>query len=490
LIEHLSLATTYEIDESFDSEKFIKMRLRVCHDGENPNGSHFELEDMERARDSLANIPILAHVVFDEDGNPQFGGHDMKLEKNKAKQDENDDDYRLIYEEIPIGLVPESNNYAVEEYEGKNYVCCDCYGWKSYMNYAEDILERDEENKISMEILIDKYSYDVKEKHLNIIDYRYQGITFLNQDSGTGMIDARATTGTFEQDKILMMMDELKKVLSEGGKEVDELKELLEKYGLKESDIDFDVNDMKIEDIEAKLIEMSKNDDTTTDDVVDDVHDNTTDDTDEKPKLYLKTFEIPYEDIRYALYGLLEVVEEEDGEWYWIDRTFDDNFEYSNWGCTRIYRQGYKVEDETVKFAGDRIRLFQERLTQAEKDALDAMRESYAVLEEENKTLKKFKEDTLTEERKLAEEELFSQFDEKLKDNEEYAELRKNASEFTIEQLEKEVAFIMVKNGTGFKFSANKPSKKSVVRVEIPVKKEEHRGEYDDLFEKYGKGGE
>jgi len=81
-LEHLSLAATYEVDESFDSEKFIKMRLRICHNGENPNGSYFELEDMKRAMGSLSNIHI-GTCIEDEDGNPQFGGHDMILEKAK-----------------------------------------------------------------------------------------------------------------------------------------------------------------------------------------------------------------------------------------------------------------------------------------------------------------------------------------------------------------------------------------------------------------------
>jgi hypothetical protein len=97
-LQNISLATTYEIDDSFDSDKFIKMRLRVCHDGVNPNRSSFKVEDMEAAKDSIKNIPILANVIFDEENQPQFGGHDMVIEEDKV----NEGEYRVIYKETPI----------------------------------------------------------------------------------------------------------------------------------------------------------------------------------------------------------------------------------------------------------------------------------------------------------------------------------------------------------------------------------------------------
>ena len=194
-LENLSLKTTYEIDNTFDSDKFIKMRIRVCHDGVNPNKSSFNVEDMEKAKDSIKNIPILANVTFDEDGVPNFNGHDMEIEEDKV----NESEYRLIYKETPIGVVPESCNHEIKEYNGKNYVYCDAYCWKGYMNYAQDIIEREEESKISMEVIVDSYEYNAKDKHFQIKDYRYSGITFLNQDFGTGMEDARATTGTFSE---------------------------------------------------------------------------------------------------------------------------------------------------------------------------------------------------------------------------------------------------------------------------------------------------
>lgn len=471
-LKYISLATTYEIDDNFDSEKFIKMRLRVQHDGINPNKSNFELENIEKAKESIKNIPILAHVIEDEDGNLDFGGHDMTIEEHKMNKGE----YKLIYKESPIGVIPESCNYSIEEYNGKNYVYCDAYIWKGYSNYASDIIERDKDIKLSMEILVDGFSYDAKKKIYNITDYRYQGITFLNKEFGTGMENALATTDTFAEDenkqKFIMIMEELKETLSnynknnsdEGGSKVDEkVIALLDQYNITAEELDFDVSNMAVDEVEEKLKEKFNNDD-----------------SQKKPEKFVKSFELSHEEIKYALYNLLVVVEQEDNEWYFIDRVYDDKFEYLNFDGTKIYRQGYKKDGDVVEFIGERIELFQERLTKEEKEALDNMRSNYSLLEEQVSALTEFKEQKLAEERKEAEEILFTQFDEKLKGVEEYEKLKQNASDYDLDTLEKECFAIL-----GMKISnfSTKP-KQNKVKIEFS-KTQEQKDEFEDLFEKY-----
>jgi hypothetical protein len=495
-LQHLSLATTYEIDESFDSDKFIKMRLRVCHDGTNPNRSNFKVEDMKNAKDSIKNIPILANVIFDEDGNPQFGGHDMDIEEDKM----NEDEYRLIYKETPIGVVPENCNHTIEMFNDKNYVFCDAYIWRGYSNYAENIIERDKDIKLSMEILVDEYSYNAKEKVYNITGYRYQGITFLNKNYGTGMENALATTGTFEEndskEKFIMMMEELKETLTnyninnkeEGGSKVDEkIKFLLEQYNVTIEDLSFDIEGMSHEELEEKLKEFTTN-----------KNDNS--EEEKEPEKFIKSFELSHSDIRYALYQLLSSVEVEDNEWYFIDQVYDDRFEYVNWEGTKIYRQDYKKDGDNVSFEGDRVELFQERLTKEEKEALDKMRSNYALLEtkvnefeeykqnystpnSEVERLKTFESDTLAEQREEAEESLFSQFDEKLKGLEEYETLKTKASEFTLEELEKECFVVLGKKNANF--STKTSGKKDKVKIEFTKTKTESNDELSEVFDKY-----
>ena len=142
-LKTVSVACTYEVDDSYDSDKFIKLRLRVMHDGINPNNSNFVLENIDKAKPSIVNIPILAYCYFDEDGNPQFSTHAMHIEVNKV----NEKQIRMIYDEVPIGLVPETCDYEVKEYNDRNYVYIDAFIWKNYSNYSQDVIERDKDRK-------------------------------------------------------------------------------------------------------------------------------------------------------------------------------------------------------------------------------------------------------------------------------------------------------------------------------------------------------
>lgn len=492
-LQHLSLATSYEIDDNFDSEKFIKMRLRVQHDGINPNKSNFELSDIEKAQDSIKNIPILANVTIDENGDYQFGGHDMEITESEDGKEQ------LTYKETPIGVVPESCNYSIDKFNGKNYVFCDAYIWKGYSNRSQDIIEREKDIKLSMEIWVDSYSYDAKQKVYNITDYRYTGITFLNKDYGTGMEHALATTGTFSEesnkDKFIIMMQELKETLESyntnqekgGSKKVNEKQELIEKYGLTIESLDFSIEELSLEELENKLKEFTSN----ANDVGDPENTNS-DETFEgnneenhEPEKFIKSFELSHSDIRYALYQLLAPVEAEDNEWYFIDQVFDDKFEYMNWDGNKIYRQNYIKDGDSVSFESDRIEVFQVRLTKAEKDALDQLQGNYSELETEVNTLRDYKQTIETEQRNEAEKELYSQFPH-LEDNEEFKKLKENASNFTLEQLEKEIAYIALK--VDGKFS-KKQEGNATIKVGVNFSKKDNKGDscYGDLFDKYGK---
>lgn len=498
-LQHLSLATTYEVDNSFDSEKFIKMRLRVQHDGINPNKSNFELSDIEKAKDSIKNIPILANIIVDENGEYQFGGHDMEITETE------DGEYQLTYKETPIGVVPESCNYSIDKFNNKNYVFCDAYIWKGYSNRSQDIIERDNDIKLSMEILVDGYSYDAKQKVYNITDYRYTGITFLNKNYGTGMENALATTGTFSEeqnkDKFIIMMQELKDTLEsynikqkEGGsKKVNEKQELIEKYGLTVESLDFSIEELSLEELENKLKEFTSNNDDANSSKDDNANsdNNSAENFEEnneenrEPEKFIKSFELSHSDIRYALYQLLSPIEVEDNEWYFIDQVYNDRFEYMNWDGTKIYRQSYIQDGDNVSFEGERIELFQVRLTKEEKDALEQLKGNYSTLESEVNDLRSFKQTIETEQRNEAEKELYSQFPH-LEDNEEFKKLKENASNFTLEQLEKEIAYIALK--VDGKFS-KKQEGNTTIKVGVNFSKKDNKSDscYGDLFDKYGK---
>ena len=49
---------TYSVDDSYVSDKFIKLRVKICHTGQNLNGSVIDVDTLKAALPTLANSPI------------------------------------------------------------------------------------------------------------------------------------------------------------------------------------------------------------------------------------------------------------------------------------------------------------------------------------------------------------------------------------------------------------------------------------------------
>lgn len=192
----------FSIDQSFNSDKFLKLRLKVCHDGLNKNNSYLSMDTIEKAKDSIQLIPILARTYKDENDEYQFGNHDIYMETNTF----DDTKVKFIYEEVPIGFIPKECNYEILQNENntRNYILVDGYIWKEYSNYAEEIIKRDEIINSSMEINVNSYEEVCSEdgqKYINITDFTYSGITLLGNNCEPAMYDVCAKLVTFALNK-------------------------------------------------------------------------------------------------------------------------------------------------------------------------------------------------------------------------------------------------------------------------------------------------
>ena len=210
----INLPLSYEVQPSFDEERFLKMRIKVMHSGLNLNNSYFGTEAIEKAKPSLANVPILAFIKK-EDGssNEDFAGHEFEI---KITEDE----MKYVYLGRPIGIIPETNNYSIEtDEDGKDFVVVDGYVWKQYANSALDIINRDEIKKVSMEVLVDGYEWE--ESHINVTNYSYTGIAMLGENVREAMIGARAEIINYTKQTISDMLFELKEALKGGQEEME-----------------------------------------------------------------------------------------------------------------------------------------------------------------------------------------------------------------------------------------------------------------------------
>lgn len=200
----MALPTTFSAEPDFNSELFTKLRIKVMHSGTNQNGSTFFSPAIEKAKPTLANIPLLAFVKkVDGTEIEDFDGHNVEVKWTE-------DGVEWVYLGRPIGVVPETNNYVYEfdEEAGRFYVYVDGYIWKEYANSALGILERDQTKSVSMEIRVNDWE-ETEDGEWSITDYSYMGIALLGDDVKPGMAGAKAdVVSTFS-----LVEDELSKIM-------------------------------------------------------------------------------------------------------------------------------------------------------------------------------------------------------------------------------------------------------------------------------------
>lgn len=175
-MKKIMLPMKFEMSNEMLNENFHKVKLYVCHNGENYNNSNFSDLAIAKASKTLQNIPILAYIKRDEDGKALgFGGHEVEY---RLEEKDGEFVFREHYYEVPIGVIPTQNEYSIESIEGRNYVVCSGYIWKCYANEAYDLLLDNLEQSVSMEISVNDGKF-LSSGVYDILDYEYLGVTVI-----------------------------------------------------------------------------------------------------------------------------------------------------------------------------------------------------------------------------------------------------------------------------------------------------------------------
>ena len=273
----INTPSLFKLDDTFEDERFARVRIAVMHSGINRNNSSFSKKSMEKAKDTFANIPILANVTVhrDKNGNEylDYSGHDMHLEDDLY----NDGEQRMIYDEKIVGIVPETNNFEIlkDDETGEYYIFVDALLYRDYGNYCVDVLEeRGGTTDVSMEIDAIDVAYDSKSKALNIKEFIATGITLLGEDVTPAMKKANATIFSINEDsrenQLMQIMQELKEsldnytsaiqadktILRKENKKGMKFEELLAKYNISAEDVDFEYEDLDDSQLEEKFVEV------------------------------------------------------------------------------------------------------------------------------------------------------------------------------------------------------------------------------------------
>ena len=489
---------TFEEESDVSNDGFMHLLFKVCHAGENRNYSNISKENLEKYKDTIKYRPVLASIITSPDDASvlDFNSHDIEI----------DDNGNPIYIEKQVGCFTADEPFLqYDEQNDKTYLMAHAVIPEEY-TVSADIIRRKGGTKVSCEIAIDTMNYNEDTGILDIIDFSFLGCCLLGDHVTEGMAGARAdiesiadfsaennsvTANAEFNNTLVETLKKLNETLDKfnnkspdekGGEDaMNKFEELLELYGLEESEIEFEVEGLSDEDLEAAFTEafgdaeeFKKKKKCS--------EENSEGDDDfagcgkKKKRCSVNAeagtveFEMSHDDVRMALYSLLESSWDENS-YSWICEVYDNYFVYqketysdSGYKCN-YYKQNYSKNNDNVELSGDAVEVFSTFVTESEKTALEMMRTQYDGL-------KKFYDETIAAQEQAKKDAILN--DEKyseIADTEQFAELKKDAAKFSVEELETKAKLIfadvvMAKgehiekkvNKIGFNFS-EKPKK-------------------------------
>ena len=509
----VQVPANFEVENTeYQDNTLLFGKVKVFHIGPNRNGSSVTKNAAEKALNTIAYKPLLANFC-EVDGVKDFTSHDIEL----------NDDGSVTYVEHQIGcFTADAPVIQYDETTEKEFVFAKVAIPREYTD-ACDIIERKNGTKVSVELLVNEMNYSAKDDILELTDIIVQGCTCLGTNPETGesvaegMQGARLDIADFSvnnnsiveksnnelNSKMLEILEKLNDTISnfniqnvnqEGGQNtMNKFEELLDLYGLTSEEIEFEVEGLSDEDIEAKFVEVygdaeefkkkkkkcaENNDDFEGDDSPEGEEDFAGCGKKKKrcsinAEAGIIEFEMSHNDVRMALYALLEAGWG-DESYSWICEVYDTYFiyqkkTYSDSGYkAQYYKQGYSKNNDNVELNGDPVEVFSTFVTESEKTALDMIRSQY-------EELKAFKEQYDAAQTKAQKDEILESAEyAEIKDSEEFKALVADAEKYSVDELKVKADLIFAaamkkkfnfevkpeKKSVGINFNA-KPSKKS-----------------------------
>ena len=425
-----------------DKSNLMKVKLYVMSDGKNYNGSSFTLESMMDAQETIKNTPILAYLEQDEDGNVvDFDGHNMETTLVKG---ENGYELKTIYQEQPIGVIPESCNPRYEEIDGKNFFVVDGYIWRPYTNGACELIEEHDFMNVSMEIEVCEGQYNDRANVYEINAYKYLGVTVLGENVLPAIAGSKIMKYSSSEVNNKTMLENIYKEIYRVESEVDKVE-----------DIKKQVEEVIVEQEENEPVTITEEEIEATEDVV----------VEEETSVEEETV---VEEITEETTEVEETTEEFKAE----EDEEDEEFKK---------KRKCSVED----FSLDMFNVFFEEVPETLEEICSLLVDKFNALNEELTSLKEFKANYDKELLLNEVEEIVSEFS---FEEGEIAELKENAikGEISTKEFKKELFALegMKFHNAKKEFSAQEEVK-SNLKINVVDISEKHEP-YGGLFSKYG----
>ena len=533
----VQVPANFEVDgNTYQDNTLLFGKVKVFHIGPNRNGSSVTKNAAEKALSTIAYKPLLANFC-EVDGVKDFTSHDM----------EHNDDGSVTYVEHQIGcFTADAPVIQYDETTEKEFVFAKVAIPREYTD-ACDIIERKNGTKVSVELLVNEMNYSAKDDILELTDIIVQGCTCLGTNPETGdsveegMQGARLDIVDFSvnnnsivdksnnelDSKMLEILEKLNDTISnfniqnfnqEGGENaMNKFEELLDLYGLTSEEVEFEIDGLSDEDLEAKFVEVygdaeefkkkkkcsDENEDESEDEdfagygkkkkKCSDEDDEKSNDEDfagcgkKKKRCTVNVesntveFELSHDDIRMALYGLLESTCDENS-YVWVCEVYDNYFIYQKetYGDEgydyKYYKQSYSKNEDNVELSGDPVEVFSTFVTESEKTALDMIRSQYDEL-------KAFKENVEKQELKVQKDAILESAEyAEIKDSEEFKALVADAEKYSVDEL-KVKADLIFAAAMKKKFNFEAKLEKKSVGINFNTKPNKKKTAYAGLFD-------
>lgn len=453
-------------DEVSEKEGLLGLKAKIFHTGKNLNNSIISKENAEKYMNTIKDRPLLAYIHQLPDGSYDFKQHDRKITINQ------DGETEIEYIESPIGHFTSDDAWIEEDKDnkGRYYIYGKAVVYEEYTKAAE-ILKQKNGCDCSMEIEIQEFTFDKKNKAIDITSFFIRGVTLLGStvDPVTGSI--KKVQPGMEGAKVTLE-DFMSKTQNEedcvfenkqkgGNEEMNKLEELLQKYGKSKEDIDFDYEGMSDDELETKFSELFEeeaesqigdSENQTQTESTEDETDETTPQAEDgsftekkKKKSVLSvnelsdgavevSFELSHDVKRSKIYGYLASLERENDcrEWYYLTNIYDKRFIYQKNGkdINELYGQKYEFNDkDELILIEEPYKVHEEYLNDEEYTALNEMRASYETIKNELEEYK-LKEQRQEKVNVLINDETFSKYI----DEEEFKELMINIDKYSLDE--------------------------------------------------------
>lgn len=460
----IGLEGTLSFNQDTSKDGLVKAHLKAAHVGKNKNHSQITYSSMKKNLKSIKNRPILAYIhQLEIDGEQKnvFGWHAMH----------EGDGGEIVYDEIPVGHVPTDAKpeLVYDADKDKEYIETDAYLYEGYTKAPDILMDADGQCPVSVEIDVYDFSYDAKEKILNIDNFVFKGITILGYYEDGSIVEpamegANISLLNFNADKTAFEIDQNS---TKGGKnEMDLFEQLLQQYNVTVEDVTFDYENLTDEELKAKFEEMfgSKPEEETPDSNFDDGDSEGSEDPDENDEedpeqsnntivqdeaplssikknnsvnkntivysINDKEFSVSLNDKIYALSVLVNDAYSENDNAYYNVVVYDKELVMVDCWNGTAYRQSYNERAGVFSLKGDRVPVHAIYVTDTEEQQLDDIRSKYSTMSEELAKYQKAEEDS-------RKESIINSEDwEVISDSAEFAQIKEHISEYSADEIQ------------------------------------------------------